>query len=66
MISKSPLTTYEDIKESVIDLLDSTSKKKQEFIFVTGPAGTGKSTLIEDVKKEVNKNIKVYYLFKKD
>ena len=56
MISKSPLTTYEDIKESVIDLLDSTSKKKQEFIFVTGPAGTGKSTLIEDVKKEVDKN----------
>ena len=46
--------SFEDIKEEVIDLLDN-DNEEQKFIFLTGAAGTGKTTLLERVKTQVNK-----------
>ena len=36
--------SFDSIKISIIDLLE---KESQEFIFLTGAAGTGKSTMLE-------------------
>ena len=47
--------SYNKTCKLVIDLLNSTSSGKQEFIFVTGAAGTGKTTLIERVKNQCRK-----------
>ena len=44
--------SFDTIKDQVIDLLDS---NKQEFIYLTGAAGTGKTTLLEAVKAELEK-----------
>ncbi|MFL2728398.1 MAG: AAA family ATPase [Gammaproteobacteria bacterium] len=44
--------SFDTIKDQVIDLLHS---NKQEFIYLTGAAGTGKTTLLEAVKAELEK-----------
>ena len=46
--------SFDTIKDQVIDLLDS---NKQEFIYLTGAAGTGKTTLLEAVKAELEKKM---------
>ena len=43
---------FEEIKEEIISILDT---EEQNFIFLTGAAGTGKSTLLEHVKNQVDK-----------
>ena len=46
------LDSFDNIKDQVIDLLDG---DKQEFIYLTGAAGTGKTTLLEVVKADLDK-----------
>ncbi len=46
--------SFDTIKDQVIDLLHS---NKQEFIYLTGAAGTGKTTLLEAVKAELEKKM---------
>ena len=43
--------TFESIKDSILDILQS---EKQEFIFLTGAAGTGKSTMLEHVRNQLD------------
>ena len=43
------ISSFEDILGGVLDLLDS---DEQQFIYLTGAAGTGKTTLIEKVLDE--------------
>tara|TARA_B100001093_G_scaffold100978_2_gene93084 strand:- start:181 stop:1470 length:1290 start_codon:yes stop_codon:yes gene_type:complete len=50
MINKS----FDEIKEEIIKNL-SEENKNQKFIFLTGAAGTGKTTLLESIKHEVDK-----------
>ena len=45
------ISSFEDILGGVLDLLDS---DEQQFIYLTGAAGTGKTTLIEKVLDENN------------
>ena len=44
------LNSFDEIKDQVIDLLDG---DEQEFIYLTGAAGTGKTTLLEVVKSRL-------------
>src|SRR6056300_1521626 len=44
--SVDDINSFEDVLEGVLDLLDS---NEQQFIYLTGAAGTGKTTLIEKV-----------------
>jgi ABC-type lipoprotein export system ATPase subunit len=46
------LNSFDEIKDQVIDLLDN---DEQEFIYLTGAAGTGKTTLLEVVKADLDK-----------
>ena len=46
--------SFDDIKDQVIDLLNG---DEQEFIYLTGAAGTGKTTLLEVVKAELDKKM---------
>ncbi|MFL2754333.1 MAG: ATP-dependent RecD-like DNA helicase [Gammaproteobacteria bacterium] len=50
MINKS----FDEIKEEIIKNLSEESGN-QKFIFLTGAAGTGKTTLLESIKHEVDK-----------
>lgn len=50
MINKS----FDEIKEEIIKNL-SEENENQKFIFLTGAAGTGKTTLLESIKHEVDK-----------
>ena len=43
--------SFDSIKSSIMELLDSDS---QEFIFLTGAAGTGKSTMLEHVRNQLD------------
>ena len=42
--------SFDSIKISIIDLLE---KESQEFIFLTGAAGTGKSTMLEHIRNQL-------------
>ena len=48
------LNSFDKIKDQVIDLLDN---DEQEFIYLTGAAGTGKTTLLEVVKADLDKKM---------
>ena len=48
--------SFDYIKDQIIELLESSD---QEFIYLTGAAGTGKTTLLESVKAELDKKIMV-------
>ena len=47
--SENPASAFDDTLEDILDLLEDDS---QHFIYLTGAAGTGKTTLIERVKDE--------------
>ena len=42
---------FEDIKDKVIEILE---EENQSFIFLTGAAGTGKSTMLEHVRNQLD------------
>ena len=48
------LNSFDEIKDQIIDLLDN---DEQEFIYLTGAAGTGKTTLLEVVKADLDKKM---------
>ena len=48
-ISENPSSAFDDTLEDILELLEEDS---QHFIYLTGAAGTGKTTLIERVKDE--------------
>ena len=47
--SENPGSTFDDTLEDILELLEENT---QHFIYLTGAAGTGKTTLIERVKDE--------------
>ena len=47
--SKNPVSAFENTLDDILELLDEDT---QHFIYLTGAAGTGKTTLIERVKDE--------------
>ncbi len=47
--SENPASAFDDTLEDILELLEDDS---QHFIYLTGAAGTGKTTLIERVKDE--------------
>ena len=47
--SKNPVSAFDDTLEDIMELLEEDT---QHFIYLTGAAGTGKTTLIERVKDE--------------
>ena len=49
-IDTNDISSFEDVLSGVLDLLDS---DEQQFIYLTGAAGTGKTTLIEKVLEEI-------------
>ena len=49
--SVDDINSFEDVLDGVLDLLNS---NEQQFIYLTGAAGTGKTTLIEKVLDENN------------
>ena len=53
---ENKLESFNRIKESVLEALLSA---EQQFIFVSGAAGTGKTTLIEEISREVNLNTSI-------
>ena len=48
-VSENPVSAFDNTLEDVLELLEEDS---QHFIYLTGAAGTGKTTLIERVKDE--------------
>ena len=48
---KDELKTFDNTLDQILELLDSDT---QQFIYLTGAAGTGKTTLIEKVLEENN------------
>jgi energy-coupling factor transporter ATP-binding protein EcfA2 len=52
MVSSIKKLSFEEIEDEIISLLDN---EEQQFIFLTGAAGTGKSTLLEHVKNQLSK-----------
>ena len=48
-VDTNDISSFEDVLSGVLDLLDS---DEQQFIYLTGAAGTGKTTLIEKVLEE--------------
>ena len=48
---KKEQNSFDSIKTSIIDLLE---KESQEFIFLTGAAGTGKSTMLEHIRNQLD------------
>ena len=48
---KKEQNSFNSIKTSIIDLLE---KDSQEFIFLTGAAGTGKSTMLEHIRNQLD------------
>lgn len=51
MVSSIKKLSFEEIEDEIISLLDN---EEQQFIFLTGAAGTGKSTLLEHVKNQLS------------
>ncbi len=49
MASSKPLSDFDNTLDDILELLKETT---QQFIYLTGAAGTGKTTLIEQVKDE--------------
>ena len=47
--SENPGSAFDDTLEDILELLEEDT---QHFIYLTGAAGTGKTTLIERVKNE--------------
>ena len=47
--SENPVSAFDDTLEDILELLEENT---QHFIYLTGAAGTGKTTLIERVKDE--------------
>ena len=47
--SENPGSAFDDMLEDILELLEEDT---QHFIYLTGAAGTGKTTLIERVKDE--------------
>ena len=47
--SENPASAFDDTLEDILELLEEDT---QHFIYLTGAAGTGKTTLIERVKDE--------------
>ena len=45
--SENPVSAFENTLDDILELLDEDT---QHFIYLTGAAGTGKTTLIERVK----------------
>ena len=52
MVSNNKNLSFEEIEDEIINLLDD---EEQQFIFLTGAAGTGKSTVLEHVKNQLDK-----------
>ena len=48
-VDTNDISSFEDVLSGVLDLLDY---DEQQFIYLTGAAGTGKTTLIEKVLEE--------------
>ena len=48
--SDNPTSVFDTKLESILELLEE--EDSQHFIYLTGAAGTGKTTLIERVKDE--------------
>ena len=48
--SDNPTSVFDSKLESILELLEE--EDSQHFIYLTGAAGTGKTTLIERVKDE--------------
>ncbi len=44
-------SSFDSIKGFIIEILES---DKQEFIFLTGAAGTGKSTMLEHIRNQLD------------
>ena len=44
--------SFDKVQDEIIDLLSDDSE--QQFIFLTGAAGTGKTTLLERVKNQLS------------
>ena len=44
--------SFDKVQDEIIDLLSEDSE--QQFIFLTGAAGTGKTTLLERVKNQLS------------
>ena len=47
--SENPVSAFDDTLKDIMQLLEEDT---QHFIYLTGAAGTGKTTLIERVKNE--------------
>ena len=43
--------SFDEIKDQIIKLLQGS---KQNFIFLTGAAGTGKSTMLEHIRNQLD------------
>jgi ATP-dependent DNA helicase PIF1 len=52
MVSNNKNLSFEEIEDEITNLLES---EEQQFIFLTGAAGTGKSTLLEHVKNQLDR-----------
>ena len=52
MVSSNKNLSFEEVEDEVIKLLDD---EGQQFIFLTGAAGTGKSTLLQHVRNQLDK-----------
>ena len=46
--------SFDEVQDEIVDLLTE-ENGDQKFIFLTGAAGTGKTTLLERVKIQVDK-----------
>ncbi len=49
--NSSKIESFDDIKEAILELLEN---EDQKFIFLTGAAGTGKSTMLEHVRNQLD------------
>ena len=53
---KTKSNSFDEVQDEIIDLFTE-ENGDQKFIFLTGAAGTGKTTLLERVKIQVDKNL---------
>jgi len=51
---KTKSNSFDEVQDEIVDLLTE-ENGDQKFIFLTGAAGTGKTTLLERVKIQVDK-----------
>ena len=54
--------SFDEVQDEIVDLFTEEGGG-QKFIFLTGAAGTGKTTLLERVKIQVDKKKMVVILF---